>query len=98
MIVAYEKQNFQMRPFKTLQERIQVLSTDELSEIISNYGQFEKEACIGDCLLRCIAEGVKEDLGGISGFPVVLWLEKVAFEAYRELSNRLQHLLSEEVG
>jgi len=69
---------------KTLQERIQALSIDELREIISNYEQFEEDGSIGDCPLRSIAEGIKEDLGCISGFPVVLWMEKVAFEAYRE--------------
>jgi hypothetical protein len=68
---------------KTLQERIQALSLDELREIISNYEQFEEDGSIGDCPLRSIAEGIKEDFGGISGFPVVLWMEKVAFEAYR---------------
>jgi hypothetical protein len=73
---------------KTLQERIQALCTDELREIIRNYEQFEREASIGDCLLRHIAEKVKKDLGSISGFPVVLWMEKVAFEAYREAFYR----------
>lgn len=75
---------------KTLQEKIQELSTDELRELISNYEHFEREASIGDCLLRLIAEGVKEDLGDISGFPVVLWMGKVAFEAYREAFRRYE--------
>jgi hypothetical protein len=78
----------QLKPMKTLQERIQALSTDELREIIRNYEQFEEDGSIGDCLLRSIAEGIKEDLGCISGFPVVLWMEKVAFEAYREAFHR----------
>ena len=74
---------------KTLQERIQALSTDELREIISNYEQFEEDGSIGDCPLRSIAEGIIEDLGCISGFfPVVMWMEKAAFEAYREAFYR----------
>jgi len=76
---------------KTIQEKIQELSTDELRELISNYEQFEREASIGDCPLRFIAEGVKEDLGVISGFPVVLWMEKVAFETYREAFKRYEN-------
>jgi hypothetical protein len=73
---------------KTLQERIQALSTDEIRGIISNYEQFEEDGSIGDCPLRSIAEGIKEDLGCISGFPEVMWMEKAAFEAYREAFYR----------
>ena len=76
----------------TLQEKIQGLSTVDLKELISDYEQFEREASIGDCLLRSIAENIQEHLG-ISGLPAVLWMEKVAFEAYRERCKRLQHLL-----
>ena len=82
----------------TLQEKIQGLSTVELKELISNYEQFERESSIGGCLLRSIAEDIQGHLG-ISGLPIVLWMEKVAFEAYRERCKRLQHLLGEfEVG
>lgn len=82
----------------TLHRTVHELSLDELKELTSDYEQFERDGSIGDCYLRTIAGRVQQELGISSGFPVILWMERVAFEAYRELCKRLQHLLSEEVG
>ena len=82
----------------TLSRTVYELSLDELKELTSDYEQFERDGSIGDCHLRTMAGRVQQELGISSGFPLTLWMEKVAFEAYRELYKRLQHLLSEEVG
>lgn len=82
----------------TLSRTVHELSLDELKELTSDYEQFERDGSIGDCYLRTLAGRVQQELGISLGFPVILWMEKVAFEAYRELYKRLQHLLSEEVG
>ena len=82
----------------TLRQMVHELSLDRLKELTSDYEQFERDGSIGDCHLRAMAGRVQQELGISSGFPVILWMEKVAFEAYRELYKRLQHLLSEDVG
>ncbi len=82
----------------TLRQMVHELSLDKLKELTSDYEQFERDGSIEDCHLRAMAGRVQQELGISSGFPVILWMEKVAFEAYRELYKRLQHLLSEESG
>ena len=82
----------------TISQMVHELSLDKLKELTSDYEQFERDGSIGDCHLRTMAGRAQRELGLNSGFPVILWVEKVAFEAYRELYKRLQHLLNEEVG
>jgi hypothetical protein len=82
----------------TISQMVHELFLDKLKELTSDYEQFECDGSIPNCYLRRMAERAQRELGLNSGFPVILWIEKVAFEAYRELYKRLQHLLSEEVG
>jgi hypothetical protein len=66
----------------TLKENIQFLSDDLLQEIVNNYESFEEYGHIGDCLLRDIANK------NADRSIVVLMMERVALETYRELYNR----------
>ena len=72
---------------KTLSDRIRALTTDNLEQLIEDYEQFERDGAIGDCYLRSTAKEFAESLGiQVSG---VLWMDRVAFEAYRELFYRV---------
>lgn len=51
----------------------------QLKKIISDYEQLEKDACIGDCLLRETA--IK------TGINIVTAMNMIAFEAYRKLAH-----------
>lgn len=77
---------------KTLRDIIQTLTKQNLQQLIEDYEQFERDGAIGDCYLRSTAKEFAESLGiQVSG---VLWMDRVAFEAYRELYNRLLNDLS----
>ena len=66
----------------TLKENIQFLTDDLLQGIVNDYESFEQEGTIGDCLLRAIANKYADHS------IVVLMMERVALETYRELYNR----------
>lgn len=67
-----------------IQEKIHDLPFEKIIEITKNYEQLERDASIGDCLLREIAEEFERLSRGSS---TILWMEKVAFEAYRHIAN-----------
>lgn len=69
-----------------VRQRIMVLTEFELLELVANFEQFEKDAMIGDCLLRREAERLGESLAAAQ--YVVLWMNQLAFETYRELWYR----------
>lgn len=72
----------------TLKEEIQKLTDPELLEIKANYETFEKNGSIGTCALRIFANDFCLKLGVSPGAYTIMWMEKVAFETYRELYNR----------
>lgn len=72
---------------KTLSDRIRALTTDNLEQLIEDYEQFERDGAIGDCYLRSTAKEFAESLG--IQVSSVLWMDRVAFEAYRELHHRV---------
>ncbi len=72
---------------KILRDRIQALTKQNLQQLIEDYEKFERDGAIGDCYLRSTAKEFAESLGiQVSG---VLWMDRVAFEAYRELYHRV---------
>jgi len=72
---------------KILRDRIQALTKQNLQQLIEDYEKFERDGAIGDCYLRSTAKEFAESLGiQVSG---VLWMDRVAFEAYRELFYRV---------
>jgi hypothetical protein len=66
----------------TLKENIQILGDSLLLEIADNYEFLEKNGTIGSCLLRTIADKYADSS------MVVLMMERIALETYRELYNR----------
>ena len=80
----------------TLKEEIQKLTELELLGIKTDYETFEKNGAIGDCALRNFAYNFCLKLGCSPGAYTIMWMEKVAFETYRELYNRAQISINEE--
>lgn len=72
----------------TLQAEIQKLTELELLEIKADYETFEQNGEIGDCALRNFAHNFCLKLGCSPGAYTIMWMEKVAFETYRELYYR----------
>ena len=72
---------------KTLRDRVQALTKQNLQQLTEDYEKFERDGEIGDCYLRSTAENFAEFMG-IKSSPV-LWMERIAFEAYRELCYRV---------
>ena len=76
---------------KTLRDRIQALTKQNLQQLTKDYEKFERDGEIGDFYLRSTADDF------LSGGPLtlgvqispVLWMERIAFEAYRELCHRV---------
>ena len=66
----------------TLKENIQILGDSLLREIPDDYESFEKNGSFGYCLLRTIADKYADSS------MVILMMERVALETYRELYNR----------
>jgi len=73
-----------------LRNHVADLERDIVLQIIRDYEQFERDGAIGDCHLRSIAHDLiksitkSTDTGGI-----VLWMEKLAFEAYRRIAREV---------
>lgn len=65
---------------------VQEQTDDQLKQLVADYEEFETKGKIGDCALRYSAEWIMVELGTNS--HVVTWMEKLAFEAYRELYRR----------
>lgn len=53
-------------------------------QCIRDYEQYEKDGFIGDCTLREVAEATFTDL---HRDKIILWMQQVAFEAYRRFAN-----------
>jgi ferritin-like protein len=78
--MAYSNNTINAKPM-TLKEKIQNLGDSLLREIADDYEYFEQKGTIGDCLLRATAEQFTDTI-------IILMMEKVALETYRELYNR----------
>ena len=72
---------------KTLRDRIQALTKQNLQQLTEDYEQVERDGEIGDCYLRSTAEDFDEFMG--IDYSLVLWMEMIAYDAYRELYYRV---------
>ena len=79
--MTYSNHTIKTTPM-TLKENIQILGDSLLREIADDYESFEKNGSIGYCLLRTIADKYADSS------MVILMMERVALETYRELYNR----------
>ena len=57
------------------------LPDSQRMQLVFDHQQFERDGMIGDCELRRQAEKFMSDFGDAG--HVVLWMERLAFEAYR---------------
>lgn len=71
---------------KTLKEIIEVLPISELIQLTKDYEQFERDGSIGDCFLRQTSSSLVNEFG-IPPANTILWMDRVAFEAYRALAK-----------
>ena len=65
-----------------MREAINKLPLDKLVQIVKDYEKFELDGFIGDCELRHQAEAFR-----YSDASIVLLMERIAFEVYRNLAN-----------
>lgn len=68
-----------------IEARVQQWSDDTLKKLVDQYEQFERDGAIGQCALRDAAESLGKEFGSVRP---VLWMERIAFESYRELYRR----------
>lgn len=68
----------------TLQTVILSLSDSDKIQIINEFEQFEKDGCIGECLLRQTAKTLP-----MSQHYITLYMNKIANECYRYFANSL---------
>jgi hypothetical protein len=68
-----------------IEAKVQQWSDDTLKKMVADYEQFERDGAIGQCALRDAAESCCE---GFDWTAPVLWMERIAFECYRELYRR----------
>lgn len=66
-----------------MREAINKLPLDKLVQIVKDYEKFELDGFIGDCELRRQAESFR-----YSDASIVLLMERIAFEVYRNLANK----------
>jgi hypothetical protein len=71
-----------------IREWVQSQSENTLRQLVADQETFEAAGMIGDCLLRQKAEQLGELLG--EGSRVVLWMDRIAYESYRELYLRTE--------
>lgn len=70
-----------------IMRRIQGFDTGYLKLLVKQYEQFEIAGVIGDCELRQEARKIVDLYYNTSG-AAPMWMERIAFETYRELSKR----------
>jgi hypothetical protein len=63
------------------EQRIRALTQAQRLQLIRDHDEFERPGMIGDCELRRQAEELMSEFGDAG--HVVLWMERLAFEAYR---------------
>ena len=74
-----------------IQDKVHNMVLQDIIQITKDYELFEKQGSIEDCLLRKTTEELQNEHGLTSG-STILWMDKVAFEAYRYLA---QYMLME---
>lgn len=69
-----------------IQDKVHNMPLQDMVQLTKDYELFEKQGAIGDCLLRETARELIDEYGLTEG-SIVLWMDKVAFEAYRYLAQ-----------
>ncbi len=65
---------------------VRQLADKQILQLIRNYEQFERDGFIGESELRALAEKLMNQFG--SAGHTVLWMERLAFEAYRYFAEK----------
>ena len=68
------------------EKKVLALTDAQKLQLIRDHEQLEKDAMIGDCLLRSLASEMKAQFD-YSG-NIIIWMERLAFEAYRHFARR----------
>jgi hypothetical protein len=69
-----------------IQDKVHNMPLQDMVQLTKDYELFEKQGAIGDCLLRETTEKLMSESGLTEG-SVVLWMDRIAFEAYRYLAQ-----------
>lgn len=67
-------------------DKVHNMVLQDIVQLTNDYELFEKQGSIDDCLLRETTENLLDQEGITSG-STIIWMERVAFEAYRYLAN-----------
>jgi len=69
-----------------IQNKVHNMPLQDMVQLTKDYELFEKQGSVGDCLLRETTEKLISE-SGLSEGSTALWMDRVAFEAYRYLAQ-----------
>lgn len=76
-----------------IREYVAALDRETCIQIIKDHEQLELDGFIGDSVIREQANHVRDVLPKVSGGPLVMWMDRLAFEVYRRFTYENSQIL-----